>query len=99
MNARNLFPCQRKLWAEHSLKLLRRIVLAEPAEPFPTHSTKTSNCMNKLRKSVVGRFRWFRRNTMQQNVWEKVPLVPLRTWTVAWKSCAACLSSTVSVYR
>jgi hypothetical protein len=60
MNARNLFPCQRNLWAVHPLKSFGRIDLAEPAEPSPTHSTESHNCMNKLRKSVIGRFRWFR---------------------------------------
>ena len=70
------------------MKTLVKINIAEPAEPFPTHFAITSNYMIKFRKSVIGRFRWFRCKAFLQNVWEKVPLVPLCPPALAGKGGA-----------
>ncbi len=89
MSARNLTPRKRNPRAESPLKSLAKINIAEPAEPFPTHFAETGNYMTKNRKSVIGRFRWFRWNAFLQNVWEKVPQVPLRPPAMAGKGGAA----------
>jgi hypothetical protein len=75
---RNLFTEVRNLSAEPRLKTQGKINLAEPAEPFPTHFIQTGKYMINWKKSFIGRFRRFRRNTFRQDVWEKVPQVPLR---------------------
>ena len=85
---RNLFAEVRNLSAEPRLKTQGKINLAEPAEPFPTHFIQTGKYMIKRNKSFICRFRRFRRNTFLQDVWEKVPQVPLRTQARAGKGGA-----------
>lgn len=77
ISLRNLPEDVRNLIAEPRLKSQGKINLAEPAEPFPTHFIQTSKYMINLKNSFICRFRRFRRNTFLQDVWEKVPQVPL----------------------
>ncbi len=63
--------------------------IAEPAEPFPTQHARNDKYMTKKGKSFICRFRWFRCKAFLQNVWEKVPQVPLRPLAMAGKGGAA----------
>lgn len=64
--------------------------IAEPAEPFPTQHAGIDKYMIKKGYSFICRFRRFRRNKFLQDVWEKVPLVPLCPHTTAGKGGIAC---------
>lgn len=59
------------------LNFVTKIDIAEPAEPFPTQHAVNGKYMIKKDQSFICRFCRFRRNTLRQNVWEKVPQVPL----------------------
>jgi hypothetical protein len=89
VTTRNLSSCKRNLTAGHRMKMLAKIDLAEPAEPFPIHSVKTCNYMENFRKSVGCRFRWFCCNAFRQSLSDKVPLVPLCPSAMAGKCGAA----------
>lgn len=71
------------------MKMLAKIDLAEPAEPFAMYSVGTCNYMEKFKKWVGGRFRWFFCDAFRQSLLDKVPLVPLCDSAVAGKCGAA----------
>lgn len=64
--------------------------IAEPAEPFPTQHAGIAKYMIRNVYSFICRFRRFRRNTFLQNVWEKVPQVPLCTPSAVGKGGVSC---------
>lgn len=72
-----------------SLVFLAKTDIAEPAEPFPMQHARNGKYMIKKKQSFIGRFRRFRKNTFRQNVWEKVPQVPLCPPAMAGKGGAA----------